>query len=123
MSITGRFQEGLAHKQLLLPWCNSCGKCHFYPRTACPHCWSKDYDWRPAAGTGVVHSFTIVRSNPPTTFAAMVPYAIAIVALDEGVRLLTNLVGDFEAVKIGDRVQVEFAERGGAYLPLFRRVE
>ncbi len=120
MNITMPFHEGLARKQLLLPWCTSCGKCHFYPRNACPHCWGEEYDWRPAAGTGVVHSFTIVRANPPTAFATMLPYAVAIVDLDEGVRLLTNLIGDFDRVAIGDKVHVEFVERDGASLPLFR---
>jgi uncharacterized OB-fold protein len=116
------FAEGLKARKLLLPWCVSCGKPHFYPRSACPHCWSEEpFDWRPAAGTGVVHTFTIVRSNPPASFAHLLPYAIAIIDLDEGVRLLSNIVGEWEATAIGDRVEVEFVERDGEILPLFRR--
>jgi len=108
--------------QLLLPWCRSCGKCHFYPRSACPHCWSEEYDWRPAAGTGSVHSFTVVRSNPPSSFRPRLPYTIAIIDLDEGVRLMSNILGDPKTLAIGDRVKVEFVERDNDVLPLFRAI-
>jgi len=123
MTIQRPFFEGLKQGKLLIPYCESCGKAHFYPRSACPHCWSEDeYDWRPASGTGVVHTFTVVRNNPPPAFVPMLPYSIAIIELDEGVRLLSNIVGDYEDTAIGDRVEVEFVERDGESLPLFRRV-
>ncbi len=122
MDIAKQYHEGLARKQLLLPWCKSCGRCHFYPRSACPHCWGAEYEWRPAAGTGSIHSFTVVRANPPSAFAALLPYAIAIVDLDEGVRLMTRLVGDLGLVAIGDKVQVEFGQHDGVNVPLFRRL-
>ena len=118
------YAEGLKQHQLLIPWCKSCGKPHFYPRSACPHCWSEeDYDWRSAKGTGTVHTFTIVRSNPPVEFVPLLPFPIAIIDLDEGVKLMANIVGDdWEKVAIGDRVQVEFIERDGEALPAFRKI-
>ncbi len=122
MNIAKPFYEGLKHKELLLPWCKSCGKPHFYPRSACPHCWSEDYDWRRAAGTGVIHSFTTVRANPPTAFTSALPYRIAIIDLEEGVRMLSNIVGECENLAIGDKVKVEFVTREGESLPMFRRV-
>jgi uncharacterized OB-fold protein len=123
MQIAKPFYEGLEEQKLLLPWCKSCGKPHFYPRSACPHCWSEeDYDWREAKGTGVIHTFTIVRCNPPPVFVPMLPFPIAIIDLDEGVRILSNIVGDYDGVAIGDRVRVEFVARGGESLPMFRRV-
>lgn len=122
MNIARPFREGLTRNKLLLPWCRSCGKSHFYPRSACPHCWAEDeYDWRPAVGTGTVHTFTIVRANPPPAFVALLPYAIAIIDLEEHVRILSNIVGDYENLAIGDKVRVEFASRAGQSLPLFRR--
>lgn len=121
MLIAKPFHEGLARDQLLIPWCKVCGKPHFYPRSACPHCWAEEYDWRPVAGTGVVHSYTIVRANPPTAFVLALPYCIAIIDLDEGVRILSNVVGDGK-LAIGDKVRVEFASRGDARLPLFKRM-
>lgn len=122
MAIAKPFYEGLRRRQLLLPWCKSCNRCHFYPRSACPHCWSEEYDWRPAAGTGTVHSFTVVRSNPPSAFRPRLPYTIAIIDLDEGVRLMSNILSDPKALKIGDRVKVEFVERDNEMLPLFRAI-
>ncbi len=122
MNIARPFYEGLKANTLLLPWCKSCGKPHFYPRSACPHCWAEDYDWRLAAGTGVVHTFTIVRANPPPSFVPLLPYPIAIIQLDEGVRLLSNIVGEWESLAIGDKVGVEFVARGGESLPFFRRM-
>ena len=123
MKIAQPFYAGLDAGRLLIPWCRSCGKPHFYPRSACPHCWSEEnYDWREAQGTGVIHTFTVVRSNPPPAFASMLPFPIAIIDLDEGVRILSNIVGDYEGMAIGDRVAVEFVTRGGESLPVFRRV-
>jgi uncharacterized OB-fold protein len=123
MNIQKPFFKGLKEKSLLIPYCKSCGKPHFYPRSACPHCWCEDdYDWREATGTGVIHTFTIVRSNPPPAFVPMLPFSVAIIELDEGVRLLSNIVGEFEDMAIGDKVHVDFIERDGKSLPLFRRV-
>jgi uncharacterized OB-fold protein len=116
------FLHGLQRGELLLPWCRSCGKYHFYPRYACPFCWGEDYDWRRALGTGSLYTFALVRSNPPTRFRDRLPYIVAIVDLDEGVRLLTEIVGPAEGMEIGDRVHVEYVERDGQVLPLFRRL-
>lgn len=120
-TIAKPFEEGLREGKLLLPWCKSCGKPHFYPRSACPHCWSEDYDWRPAKGTGTVHSYTVTRANPPTAFTSELPYAIAIIDLDEGVRLLSNVLDGVAGLAIGERVAVTFIERDGAVVPVFRK--
>lgn len=123
MTIQKPFFDGLAESRLLIPYCKACGKPHFYPRSACPHCWAEEeYDWRESAGTGVIHTFTIVRSNPPPAFQAMLPFSVAIIDMDEGVRLLSNVVGDYEDLAIGDKVQVEFVTREGQTLPMFRRL-
>lgn len=121
MTIAKPYEEGLRQHKLLLPWCKSCGKPHFYPRSACPHCWSEEYEWRNAKGTGTVHSFTITRANPPTAFADALPYAIAILDLDEGVRMLTNIIDWADGLAIGDRVSVSFVERDGTVIPVFRK--
>ena len=121
MTIARPFFDGLQERRFLLPWCRSCGKAHFYPRSACPYCWSEDYDWRDAAGTGTVDNITVVRANPPTAFRDRTPYTIAIVVLDEQVRLLSNVLDEPGTVSIGDRVRVEFVERDGEVIPAFRR--
>ena len=123
MNIQKPYFEGLEEGKLLIPYCKSCGKAHFYPRSACPHCWSEEeYDWREAKGSGVIHTFTIVRANPSPEFVPMLPFSVAIVELEEGIRLLSNVVGEYEDMAIGDKVEVEFVTRDGKSLPLFRRL-
>lgn len=123
MRITQPYFDGLASQKMLLPWCKACEKVHFYPRSACPHCWNEDdYDWREASGFGAIHTLTVVRNNPPPAFVGMLPFAVVVIELDEGVRILSNLVGDYESATIGDRVAVEFIERSGENLPVFRAV-
>lgn len=111
-------------RKLLIRKCGACGELHFMPRHLCPACWSDQLEWVDARGTGSVHSFTIVRRAPVATFAAQVPYVVALIDLDEGPRMITNLLGeDALSVKIGDRVEVTFEDRGeGAMLPQFKRV-
>lgn len=110
-------------RRLVIRKCKACGELHFMPRHLCPVCWSDQLEWVDAKGSGSVHSFTIVRRASDPAFAALVPYAVALVDLDEGPRMMANVVGsDALAVKIGDRVQVTFEDRGnGAMLPQFSR--
>jgi hypothetical protein len=77
-----------------------------------------------AKGSGSVHSFTIIRRASDPAFAPLVPYAVALIDLDEGPRMMANIVGgNALAVKIGDRVQVTFEDRSdGAIVPQFTPV-
>lgn len=97
---------------------------HFMPRHLCPACWSDSLEWVEAKGTGTVHSFTIVRRAPAAAFARRVPYVVALIDLDEGPRMLANIVGDDAlSVGIGDAVSVVFEERPeGSMVPQFARV-
>lgn len=119
MSILTPYFEGIAKRQLLVPHCMACGKAHFYPRYACPSCWGESYNWKPAQGNGTIHSHTTVLANPPSNFVALLPFRIAIIDLAEGVRMLSNVVGD-EPLAVGDKVLLQFIEREGANLPVFR---
>lgn len=97
-----------AHR-LSIPRCRSCGRHHFYPRELCPHCHSDDIEWCDASGRGTVYSYTIARRPAGPAFAPDVPYVLALITLDEDVRMLTNIVtDDVEAVRIGSRVEVRF---------------
>lgn len=111
-------------RRLLIRKCGACGELHFMPRHLCPACWSEQLEWVDAKGTGSVHSFTIIRRAPVATFAAQTPYVVALIDLDEGPRMISNLLGeDALSVKIGDRVEVTFEDRGGgAMLPQFKRL-
>ncbi len=100
--------EARAHR-LTIPRCLDCGRHHFYPRSLCPHCHSERLEWTPVSGRGTVYSFTVARKPAGPAFAPDLPYVIALIDLDEGPRMMTNLVvPDAEAVRIGDRVAVAF---------------
>ncbi len=106
--MTRPFWTAARERKLLIQRCDACGGHQFYPRPHCLACSSLGVRWVEARGDGVIHSMTIVRV--PVTPELTPPYAVALVELEEGPRLLTNLVGDGFA--IGDRVSVEWRERG-----------
>ena len=106
---TRPFWDAARDHRLTIPKCKSCGKYHFYPRELCPHCHSDDLEWTDISGRGEIYSFTIARRPAGPVYADDVPYVIAMIALDEGPRMMTNLiVDDVETVQIGDRVAVHF---------------
>ena len=86
------YWEGLAEGELRLQRCAQCRRYVFYPRSFCPHCLSERLDWMRASGRGKVYSYTIVRRAMNPAFAAEVPYVFAIVELEEGPRVTTNIV-------------------------------
>src|SRR5690606_34488931 len=98
---------------LLLRLCRSCLAKHFMPRSLCPACWSDDLEWIESPGLGSVHSFTVIRRAPLEAFAPQVPYVVALIDLDEGPRMVANILGeDALDSRIGDRVEVLFEARG-----------
>ena len=102
--------------------CNGCGRNHFYPRHACPHCWSDNCEWRAAAGTGRIFSYTVIHHNDTPPFHEMLPYIVALVDLSEGVRVTTNIVECTpEVVHVGMPVEVVYDEISDTVtLPQFR---
>lgn len=120
---TRPFWDGCRAGVLRYQRCAACGRPQFYPRTRCAGCGGADLGWRDSRGLGTVHAVTVVHRAPTPAFARDVPYALALVDLDEGFRLMANVVGgDPETVAIGDRVRVVFERRGEMALPQFTRV-
>jgi uncharacterized OB-fold protein len=118
------YWEGARADKLLLQKCGDCGTLRFFPRYLCTECGSDHTDWTEASGRGTVHSFTIVHRAAFPEFQAQTPYVVALIDLEEGPRMMTNIVGDDALdVAIGDEVTVEFEERGneGAKVPQFKR--
>lgn len=102
---TQPYWDAARSHRLLLKTCAACAKAHFYPRELCPHCHSDRVDWLQAQGTGTIYSFTIARRPAGPAFKPAVPYVVAIVELDEGARMMTNIVQCApEQVRIGQRV-------------------
>jgi uncharacterized OB-fold protein len=117
------FFDAAAQGRLALQRCAACARVWFYPRPACVACGAERYAWIVASGRGRVHSHSIVHRAPSPAFRERVPYVVALVDLEEGPRMMANIVGDDALeVAIGDAVEVLFEERGeGRKLPQFRR--
>jgi uncharacterized OB-fold protein len=100
--------------QFLVRHCKTCGESHFLPRTICPFCFSDETEWKTAAGTGTIYTFSVMRR-------AGAPYVLAYVTLDEGPTVMTNIAtADVDAVRIGQRVAVRFEDTDtGQKLPVF----
>lgn len=111
---TTAYWEAAAQGKLLLKHCAACGVYHFYPRALCPFCFSDQTEWREAAGSGTIYSFSVMRR-------AATPYAIAYVTLAEGPTMMTNIVDcDLDAIRIGQPVRVVFKPaENGQRVPMF----
>jgi uncharacterized OB-fold protein len=108
------YWDAAAAGRLLMKHCAACGHSHLYPRAICPHCFSDATEWRVSPGMGTIYSFSVMRRVPQ-------PYAIAYVALDEGVTMMSNIVEcDLDALAIGQRVKVAFRPSDGPLaIPVF----
>lgn len=88
---TQPFWDGLKQHQLRIQRCKACNQAYFYPRPFCPKCFSWDVEWFTATGKAKLHTYTIVHRAPPA-FRDDAPYVLAVAELDEGPRMMTNLV-------------------------------
>jgi uncharacterized OB-fold protein len=122
---TASFWSALRDRRLLVKKCSACESFHFYPRVLCPHCHSDRVDWVEASGRGEIYTYTVARRPAGPSFKNDVPYVVALVKLDEGPRMMTNIVcDDPDAVRIGKRVVVDFCPvTDEITLPKFRLEE
>ncbi len=108
-AISAPFWRAAAQGKLLLQRCRRCSSFIYYPRPFCPTCLSDDLEWKEASGRGTVYTYTVVRRAATPAFADKVPYVLAIVELEEGPRMLTNIVGcPPEEVSVGMPVRATF---------------
>lgn len=107
--------DAAAEGKLMLKKCGECNEVHHYPRALCPFCFSDKVSWVQAKGTGEIYTYSVTRRGGP------VPYCIAYVTLDEGVRMMTNIVDtDLDTIKIGQKVKVVFKKsENGTSVPMF----
>ncbi|HEY6284188.1 MAG TPA: Zn-ribbon domain-containing OB-fold protein [Ktedonobacteraceae bacterium] len=106
------FWEGCQQWKLLLQYCSECHQYQFYPRLYCMQCSSNTLRWVEASGHGVIYSYTIIHQNKSPEFVHDTPYNVAIVQLEEGPRMLSNIVGiepgelrvDLQVTVVFDRV-------------------
>ena len=118
------FFDALKQRRLLIQRCTDCGNAYYYPRPFCPACLSSAVEWEQASGKGKLYSFVINHRAAPGFVA---PYIIAVVELDEGPRMMSNLVDvepDPAMVRCEMPVEIVFDEVDEDFtLPRFRPVD
>jgi len=121
-----RYWEGCKNHELWIPFCRSCQSFYFYPRAFCPQCFSWDIEWRRTSGLGKIYTFAIQHRAWHPGWSAEVPYVTALVVLEEGPRLYTNIVGvdaDPKHIRCDMPVEVVFDDVSEEIsLPKFRPV-
>jgi len=118
-AVTQHFWSGCRDGHFEFQSCAKCGHHQFPPRLTCTACHNAELDWRRSTGRGTVYSFTVAHRAPLDSFKADVPYVIAIVALEEGVRAMMNIRGaDPASISIGMPVEIVFEPTDGGDYPL-----
>lgn len=101
------FWEGLQKNKLFIQECQDCKKYIFYPRSICPNCFSEQISWIQSKGFGHIYSYTVVH-HAYGPFKEQTPFVVAIVELNEGVRMMTRILGDRAQVSIGIPVEITY---------------
>jgi uncharacterized protein len=118
------YWDGLREQKLMLPRCRACGRAFFYPRVLCPLCHAADIEWIQSSGRGRLYSFGIVYQTISKVFKVKPPYVLAMVELQEGPRLMSNLINiepDPRRIRCDMPVEVVFEKlTDDITLPLFR---
>jgi uncharacterized OB-fold protein len=118
---TQPFWDATRDQQLVVQWCCECDRPIAYPREVCPFCAATVLEWRPSEGRGKLYSFTVEHKTPSPVAGAEGPYAIGLVDLDEGVRLMSNIVNcPVSELAVGMAVRITWELLSdGRHLPLF----
>ena len=119
------YWEAAAGHRFEIPRCNACARFYFPPARSCPHCLSADVGFAPASGRGKVFSFVVFDRVYHPGFEHETPYAVALIELEEGPRLISNVIGvDPEKLRCDSPVAVVFEDVAeGVAVPKFRPAE
>jgi hypothetical protein len=116
------YYGGLAEGRLLIPHCLGCGRHFFFPRRWCPHCWSDRVEWVESPGIGRVFAVSELHTAFQGVSREELPVWIALVELEEDVRLPGRLARAGGPWSVGDQVRLQFAEDPATTLPQFVRI-
>lgn len=118
---TAAYWDATREQRLVIPWCTDCDRAVWYPRLVCPRCLGDALELREASGTGSVHAVSVQHRPGPGRDPEAGPYAVALVDLPEGVRMMTNIVGcDPVDVTVGMSVALAWEPLSdGRHLPVF----
>jgi uncharacterized OB-fold protein len=115
------FWDACARHEFLVQRCAACGTVQHYPRGVCAACWSDTLRWKPSAGRGSVYTFTVTHRTQARGFRDELPYVLAWIELEDGVQVMSNIVGvDPAKITIGMAVKVIFDDvKDGLSIPKF----
>ncbi len=118
------FWDGCRRHELLIQRCKNCNKLIFYPKLFCPYCLGTELEWVRSSGRGRVYTYAIIHSYCPTEFMEDIPYIVAVIELEEGVRMMSNIIGcPLDKIKCDMEVEVVFdAVNEEITLPKFKPV-
>jgi uncharacterized protein len=106
---TKPFWEAARRHELVMPRCKTCDQLFFYPRSECPRCLSNDIEWMKVSGRGHLHTYTVVYQPANAAFRDDTPYIYAVVQLNEGPRMVSNVVQcEIEAVRVDMPLEAVF---------------
>lgn len=115
------YWQSATEEHFVLPQCDDCSEIFFYPRVWCPKCFSQNLSWYKASGKGKVYSFSVVHQAPFPSYKNDVPYVLAIIALEEGPHMMSNVINcDPQSVLVDMPVNVTFESRGEMKIPQFQ---
>jgi uncharacterized OB-fold protein len=119
---TKPFWDAAREGKLLICRCGACRHAFLYPRPFCPKCWSDDVRWEQASGRATLYTYSVVYENDLPPFTERIPYVAAVVDLDEGPRMMTNVDEcEFDELRVGMPLEVSFREETDEItLPVFR---
>lgn len=119
------FWDGLKRGQMLLQHCADCGHVQYYQQRICRQCQSENMQHKAASGRGTIHSYSVVYRAPGPAFKGDVPYAVLLIDLEEGPRMISSLVGkDFDALDFDIPVQLKTIQiSDDVSLPCFEFVD
>jgi uncharacterized OB-fold protein/acyl dehydratase len=116
----GWWWEAVDRGEILIQKCGGCGALRHPPRPMCPECQSTEWETQPCAGHGSVHSYVVMHHPPMPGYDF--PVAVGLIDLEEGTRLVANVVDcPFDEIHIGMKVEAQVEEQGGVKMPVFRR--
>lgn len=113
------YWAALDEQRLTFQRCGTCQEPVWPAHSFCPHCGSGDLAWERSTGRGTVWSYSTIARGPTPVWAAIAPYTVGFVRLDEGYHLFTQIDAEPDDVEIGMPVEVRFVQRGEQTLPVF----
>ncbi|TDE00667.1 Zn-ribbon domain-containing OB-fold protein [Jiangella asiatica] len=114
------FWEGVDDGVLRVQRCLGCGELRYPPASRCPRCLDAEWTWQPVSGRGEVLSYVVVHQRYHPAWSDRVPYNVVLVQLDEGPRLISNVLPLSGAdLRVGMAVRVVFDDEDGVRVPRF----